>query len=78
MLLIIRYSIEARDRIFLKGHRFSSFAKCMSKNIGTNISKTLSGEAARIFLIVLNYLLQIHLKLLQRQKFKNQQKLQVI
>ena len=32
-----RYSIEPRDRIFLKEYGFRSFAKSMSKNIGKNI-----------------------------------------
>ena len=36
---MIRYSIQPRDRIFLKGYRFLSFAKNMVKNIGKNISK---------------------------------------
>ena len=41
---MIRYSIQPRDRIFLKGYRFLSFAKNMVKNIGKNISKNLSGK----------------------------------
>ena len=69
-----RYSIEPRDRIFLKEYGFRSFAKSMSKNIGKNITV----NTARNFLIVLNYLLEIHLKLLQKEKFKNQQKQQLI
>ena len=42
-----RYSIQPRDRIFVKGYRFSSFAKNMGKNIGTNISKNLSGKCSQ-------------------------------
>ena len=38
------YSIEPRDRIFLKGYGFLSFAKNMSKNIGKNISKNLNSK----------------------------------
>ena len=30
----MRYSIEPGDGIFVKGYRFSPFAKYMSKNIG--------------------------------------------
>ena len=41
---MMRYSIQPRDRIFLKGYRFLSFAKNMVKNIGKNISKNLSGK----------------------------------
>ena len=34
----MRYSIEPRDRRYVKGHRFLSFAKSIGKNIGKNIS----------------------------------------
>ena len=39
-----RYSVQPRDRIFVKGYRFLSFAKNMVKDIGKNISKGLSGK----------------------------------
>ena len=39
-----RYSVQPRDRIFVKGYGFLSFAKNMGKNIGKNISKNLSGK----------------------------------
>ena len=38
----MRYSAQPRDRIFVKGYGFFSFAKNMGKNIGKNISKNLS------------------------------------
>ena len=38
-----RYSIEPKNRIFLKGYGFMSFVKNMSKNIFKNISKNFSG-----------------------------------
>ena len=38
---MMRYSVQPRDRIFVKGHGFLSFAKSMGKNIGKNISKHL-------------------------------------
>ena len=38
----MRYSVQPRDRIFVKGYGFLSFAKNMSKNIGKTISKVLS------------------------------------
>ena len=41
---MIRYSVQPRDRIFVKGYGFLSFAKNMAKNIGKNISKSLSGK----------------------------------
>ena len=37
------YSVQPRDRIFVKGYGFLSFAKNMGKSIGKNISKNLSG-----------------------------------
>ena len=40
----MRYSVQPRDQIFVKGYRFLSFAKNMGKNIGRNISKNLSGK----------------------------------
>ena len=41
---MMRYSVQPRDRIFVKGYGFLSFAKNMGKNIGKNISKNLSGK----------------------------------
>ena len=37
---MMRYSVQPRNRIFVKGYGFLSFAKNMGKNIGKNISKT--------------------------------------
>ena len=39
-----RYSVQPRDRIFVKGYGLLSFAKNMGKNIGKNISKNSSGK----------------------------------
>ena len=39
-----RYSVQPRDRIFVKSYGFLPFAKNMGKNTGKNISKTLSGK----------------------------------
>ena len=39
-----RYSVEPRDRIFVKGYGFFSFAKIMGKYIGKNICKNLSDK----------------------------------
>ena len=39
-----RYSIQPRDRMFVKGYGFLSFAENMVTNISKNISKTLSGK----------------------------------
>ena len=72
-----RYSIQSRDRIFVKGYGFLSFAKNMGKNVGKNRSKSLSGKYSH-FLIMLNNLQQMRLKLLQKEQFNKQQKQLVI
>ena len=41
---MMRYSVQPRDCIFVKGYGFLPFAKSMGKNIGKNISKNLSGR----------------------------------
>ena len=41
---MMRYSVQSRDRVFVKGYGFLSFAKSMVKNIGKNISKNLSDK----------------------------------
>ena len=33
---MMRYSVQRRDWIFVKGYRFLSFAKNIGKNIGKN------------------------------------------
>ena len=40
---MMRYSVQPRERTFVKGYEFLSFAKRMGKDIGKNISKNLSG-----------------------------------
>ena len=39
---MMHYSVQPRDRIFVKGYGFLSFAKNMCRNIGKNIAKNLS------------------------------------
>ena len=41
---MIRYSIEPRTQMFVKGYGFLSFAKNMGKHVGKNKSKNLSGK----------------------------------
>ena len=41
------YSIELRDRMFVKGYGFLSFTKNMGKNLGKNISKSVSNKYNR-------------------------------
>ena len=38
------YSVQPRDRIFVKGYGFVSFAKNMGKSVGKNISKNVSSK----------------------------------
>ena len=76
----MRYSVQARNQIFIKGYGFFPFAKNMGKNIGRNISKNLSGKYRQNILdhAKLNNLPQMRLKLLQKEPFKKQQKQLVI
>ena len=73
-----KYSVQPRDQIFVKDCGFLSFAKNMGKNIGINISKTLVANVARNFLIMLNNLQQMRLKLLRKKQFKKHQKQLII
>ena len=41
----MRYSIEPRDRIYVKGYGFSSFAKSIFKNISSKYSQKLVNSA---------------------------------
>ena len=59
---MICYSVQPRDGIFVKCYGFLSFAK----------------HTVRRFLIMLNILLQMHLKLHQKERFKKQQKQLVV
>ena len=40
----MRYSVQFRDQIFVKVYRILSFVKDMNKNIGENITKSLSSK----------------------------------
>ena len=53
----IRYSIEPRDRRYVKGYGFLSFAKNIGKNIGKNRSSKYSQKN---LLTVLKSLQQMH------------------
>ena len=44
---MMHYSVQPRDRIFVKSYWLLSFAKNMAKNIGKNISKNLSSECSQ-------------------------------
>ena len=68
----MRYSIEPRDRIFVKGYGLLSFAKSMHTNLGKKISKILSRKYSQKYLDHAKHSQQIHLKLLQRREFQKQ------
>ena len=40
----MRYSVQPRDQIFVKGYEFLSLAKNMGKRFGKIISKNLTGK----------------------------------
>ena len=73
-----RYSVQPRDRIFVKGYAFLSYPKNMGKNIGKNTGKNLSGKYSQKLLDHAKKLQQMHLKLLKKEQFKKQQKQLVI
>ena len=56
----MRYSVQSRDRIFVKSSGFLSFAKNMGKNITKHHAKHM-----------INNLEQIHFKLAQNFNSKN-------
>ena len=41
---MMRYSVQPRVRIFVKGYGFLSFTKNLGKSIGKDINKNLSGK----------------------------------
>ena len=43
----MRYSIEPRDKIYVKGYRFLSFAKNMSKNLSNKYGQKLLDTAKK-------------------------------
>ena len=74
----MHYLVQSRDQIFVKGYGFLCVAKNMDRQIGKNISKILSSKTVKNLLIMLNNLLQMQLKLFQKERFKKQQKQMVI
>ena len=41
---MMRYSVQPRDRIYVKGYEFLFSARNMGRNIGNNISKNSSSK----------------------------------
>ena len=65
---------SSTKKIFVLGYGFLTFAKNMDKNIARNIRKSLNSNIVKHFLIMLNNLQQMHLKLLQKESLKKQRK----
>ena len=42
-----RYSVQPRDRTYVKGYEFLSFAESMGGNVGKNIRKNVSGKYSK-------------------------------
>ena len=59
----MRYSIQLRDPIFVRGYRFLYFARNIGKNIGKSISKNISSKYDLKFLDHAKQSAQIHLTL---------------
>ena len=51
---MMRYSLQPRDRTFVKGYGYLTFAKNMGKNIGKHLSKNLSGKYSQNLLDLVN------------------------
>ena len=48
-IIKMRYSIEPRDRIYVKGYGFLSFAKNMGKNLSNKYCHKLLDSATKIY-----------------------------
>ena len=72
------YSVRSRDRIFVKGYGFLSFAKNMVKNIGKSISKNLSSKQCQKILDHAKQSATDLLKTASKRAIQKQQKQPVI
>ena len=61
------YSIEPRDRIYVKGYGFLSFAKNMGKNLSNKCSQKLLDTAKKSTTDAIK-------RAIQKEQFKKQQK----
>ena len=72
------YSVQPRDRIFVKGYGLLSPTRNIGKDVGKNISKNLCSKYSQKLLDHPKQSLQIYLKLPQEKQFRKQQKQLVI
>ena len=70
-IIKMRYSIEPRDRIYVKGYGFLSFAKNIGKNLSNKHGRNLLDSAKKSTTDAIR-------KVLQKEQFKKQKKQLVI
>ena len=63
----MRYSVQPRDRIVVKGYGCLSFVKNIGENIGKNMNRNLSGKYSHK---ILDHPKQSVTKLLQKEQLK--------
>ena len=74
----MRYSVQPRDRFFVKGYGYFSFSINMGENIGKNITENLSDKYSQKRLDHAKKSANMRLKLLQKEQFKKQQEQLVV
>ena len=75
---MMQYSVHPRDRIFVKGYGFLSFAKNLSKDIGKIISKNLNGKYSHKLLDLTEQSATGIIKTIWKKVIQSQQKQVVI
>ena len=80
---MVRYPIEPKDRIFVKGYNCFCFASNMNKNVGENLSKSVSGKfSQKLFDYAKQYATDTFKtaskKVVKKKKIKNQKILNLI
>ena len=66
-IIKIRYSIEPRDRIYVKGYEFLSFAKNVGKNLSNKCGQKLIDSAKKYTTDAIKKLQKGQFKKLQKQ-----------
>ena len=66
-IIKIRYSIEPRDRIYVKGYEFLSFAKNIGKNLSNKYGQKLIDSAKKYTTDAIKQLQKGQFKKLQKQ-----------
>ena len=75
---MIQFSVQLRDRIFVKGYGFLAFAKYMGKSVGKNLNNNLSGTYSQKLFDHDKQSATDALKTSSKRVIKKQQKQQVI